>query len=253
MNPLSLLIPMADELSVLGLKINFGNFTHAAPDAYSLLGWIVWLPVLGAIFNGIWGRKLGRQAVYIAGVGAVAASFLLSCLTFLTLLKAGHSPPAEGAGEGAHAVNHALSFVMKAPSIQQVLGGLKVEWVPWDWFLAPTGPATGEMIRMRYVVDPLSGVMLLVVTGVGLLIHVYSAGYMSHDSGYWRFFAYLNLFIFAMLNLILGRQPRAALPGVGGRRPRVVPPHRLLVHQRRLRLRRAARPSSSTASATPRS
>ena len=204
MNPLSLLIPMADEVSVLGLKINFGNFTHAAPDAYSLLGWIVWLPVLGAIFNGIWGRKLGRQAVYIAGVGAVAASFLLSCLTFLTLLKAGHAQPAEGAAEGAHAASQALTFVMKVPSIQQVLGGLKVEWVPWDWFLAPTGPSTGEMIQMRYVVDPLSGVMLLVVTGIGLLIHVYSAGYMSHDGGYWRFFAYLNLFIFAMLNLILG-------------------------------------------------
>ena len=204
MNPLSLLIPMADEVSVLGLKINFGNFTHAAPDAYSLLGWIVWLPVLGALFNGIWGRKLGRQAVYIAGIGAVATSFLLSCVAFMTLLKSGHAQPAEGATEAAGAAHHALTFVMKVPSIQQVLGGLKVEWVPWDWFLAPTGPATGEMIRMRYVVDPLSGVMLLVVTGVGTLIHVYSAGYMSHDDGYWRFFAYLNLFIFAMLNLILG-------------------------------------------------
>jgi NADH-quinone oxidoreductase subunit L len=60
------------------------------------------------------------------------------------------------------------------------------------------------MIRVRYVLDPLSGVMLLVVTGVGTLIHVYSAGYMSHDKSYARFFAYLNLFVFAMLNLILG-------------------------------------------------
>jgi NADH-quinone oxidoreductase subunit L len=195
---------MADELSLLGLKIDFGNFTHPTPDTYTPLGWIVWLPVLGALFNGIWGKKLGRQAVHIAGIGAVAASFLLSCITFLTLLKAGHTQSAEGVSEGAHAAGRAITFVMKVPSIQQVLGGLDVKWVPWDWFLAPTGSGTGEMIRMRYVVDPLSGVMLLVVTGIGLLIHVYSAGYMSHDGGYGRFFAYLNLFIFAMLNLILG-------------------------------------------------
>ncbi|MFO0646718.1 MAG: NADH-quinone oxidoreductase subunit L [Polyangiales bacterium] len=200
----------ADQISVLGLRINFGNLTDSAPDTYSVLGWIVWLPVIGALINGIWGKKLGRQGVYIAGIGAVGASFLLSILAFFTLLKSGHAPAeaaagAEGAaGEAANAAHHMLSYVARAPSIQQVIDGVKISWAPWDWFLAPTGPHTGEMIRMRYVVDPLSGVMLLVVTGVGTLIHVYSAGYMSHDEGYARFFAYLNLFIFAMLNLILG-------------------------------------------------
>ncbi len=199
-----------DQISVLGLRINLGNLTDVTPDTYSVLGWIVWLPVIGALINGIWGKKLGRQGVYIAGIGAVGTSFLLSILAFFTLLKSGHAPAeaAEGAnaaaGEAAHAAQHMLSFVARAPSIQQVIDGVKIEWMPWDWFLAPTGPHTGEMIRMRYVLDPLSGVMLLVVTGVGTLIHVYSAGYMSHDAGYARFFAYLNLFIFAMLNLILG-------------------------------------------------
>lgn len=59
-------------------------------------------------------------------------------------------------------------------------------------------------VDIAYRIDELSLIMALVVTGVGSLIHVYSIGYMAHDPGYWRFFAYLNLFIFAMLNLVLG-------------------------------------------------
>ena len=175
-------------------KIDFGNLLHAAPDHYAILGWIVLLPLLGAIINGVWGKSLGRQGVYIAGITSVAASFALSLLAFVALLKANQHAPgaAEGAEGAGHAVQRALSFIP--------------EWSGkrWDWFLAPTGPNTAEMIHVRYVLDPLSGVMLLVVTGVGTLIHVYSAGYMSHDPSYARFFAYLNLFIFAMLNLILG-------------------------------------------------
>lgn len=59
-------------------------------------------------------------------------------------------------------------------------------------------------VDVAYRVDQLSVMMTMVVTGVGFLIHIYSMGYMSHDEGYWKFFAYLNLFIFAMLNLVLG-------------------------------------------------
>ena len=54
------------------------------------------------------------------------------------------------------------------------------------------------------LLDPLSAVMLFVVTGVGFLIHVYSTGYMAHEGGYYRFFGYLNLFMFSMLTLVLG-------------------------------------------------
>jgi NADH-quinone oxidoreductase subunit L len=57
--------------------------------------------------------------------------------------------------------------------------------------------------RWGYLIDPLTAVMLLVVTGVGFLIHVYSTGYMAHEGGYYRFFGYLNLFMFAMLTLVL--------------------------------------------------
>ena len=53
------------------------------------------------------------------------------------------------------------------------------------------------------LMDPLTAVMLLVVTGVGFLIHVYSTGYMAHEGGYYRFFGYLNLFMFSMLTLVL--------------------------------------------------
>src|SRR5678816_3338980 len=55
-----------------------------------------------------------------------------------------------------------------------------------------------------FLLDPLSSIWLLFVTGVGMLIHIYSVGYMSHESGYYRFFGYLNLFMFSMLTLILG-------------------------------------------------
>src|SRR6202041_2125826 len=54
-----------------------------------------------------------------------------------------------------------------------------------------------------FLLDPLTMIMLLVVTGVGFLIHIYSVGYMAHEEGYWRFFAYLNLFMFFMLTLVL--------------------------------------------------
>ena len=62
----------------------------------------------------------------------------------------------------------------------------------------------GLNVGFSYQVDQLSLVMALIVTGVGFIIHVYSIGYMHGDKSFWRFFAYLNLFIFAMMNLILG-------------------------------------------------
>ena len=67
------------------------------------------------------------------------------------------------------------------------------EWIPADRFVVDVG----------FVVDELTACLLIVVTTIGLLVHVYSIGYMSHDPGYWRFFAYLNLFMFSMLLLVL--------------------------------------------------
>ena len=57
-------------------------------------------------------------------------------------------------------------------------------------------------ISFGLLLDPLSATMLMVITGVGFLIHIYSAGYMKEDTGFWRFFAYLNFFIFAMVLLV---------------------------------------------------
>ncbi len=174
--------------------IDLGSLFNPAPDGYSVLGFIVLLPLIGAMLNGILGSRSDRQTAYLAGVGSVALSFVLACVAFIALVKSGHPTEgaAEGVADGAETARRALSYV---PSY----GGHV-----WDWFTAPTGPTTVEMIHVRYVLDPLSGVMALVVTGIGTLIHVYSMGYMSHDRSYVRFFAYLNLFVFSMLNLILG-------------------------------------------------
>src|SRR5262245_13587470 len=82
------------------------------------------------------------------------------------------------------------------------------EAVQFTWIAGlPFHMADGRLARFTldwgYLLDPLSGVMILVVTGIGFLIHVYSTGYMAHDRGYYRFFGYLNLFVFFMLMLVL--------------------------------------------------
>ena len=84
---------------------------------------------------------------------------------------------------------------------------------------------------MGILYDPLSALFLLLITGVGGLIHVYSIGYMAHDERRARFFGYLNLFVASMLMLVLADGYLGAVPGLGGRRPRVVPPHRVLAAQ----------------------
>jgi len=167
----------------------FGNFLNAVPDQYSVLGLIVLLPLIGAVINGLFGSKIGRQGVYIVGVATVATSFLFSLLAFIALVKAGHANPSGGEGEAAQQAEHAAT---------------RISYVAWDWFRAPVGSATAVQIKFRYVLDALSGVMLLVVTGVGTVIHVYSTGYINHDKGFAKYFAFLNLFMFSMLNLILG-------------------------------------------------
>jgi NADH-quinone oxidoreductase subunit L len=77
------------------------------------------------------------------------------------------------------------------------------DWVPAGPYVSETGRLGDFVAEWGYLVDPLSAVMILVVTGVGFLIHVYSIGYMGHEGGYYRFFGYMNLFMFAMLTLVL--------------------------------------------------
>ncbi len=92
------------------------------------------------------------------------------------------------------------------------------------------GPVTLH-VGMDLLYDPLTALFLLLITGVGSLIHIYSIGYMEHDPRRVRFFGYLNLFVAAMLMLVMSENYLGAVPRLGGRRPRVVPPDRLLAAQ----------------------
>ncbi|HUI09757.1 MAG TPA: NADH-quinone oxidoreductase subunit L [Bacteroidota bacterium] len=133
-----------------------------------LTGLAVLLPLAGFLLNGLLGAKLRSEALSgIAGSGAVAGSFCVACTCFVQLL---------GLPPGARTID--------------------VPFFPWI-------AAGGLHADVAFQVDQLSVVMMLIVTGVGFLIHVYSIGYMHGDPGFARFFAYLNLFIVAMLILIL--------------------------------------------------
>jgi len=112
-------------------------------------------------------QALGRPGVFWFSCSTVFVSFLLSVTAFL----------------------HLLSLPPEARSFTDV-------W--YTWVQVGTFKANAA-----FLVDPLSAVMLLVVTGVGFLIHLYSVGYMNDDETVWRYFGYLNLFIFAMLTLVL--------------------------------------------------
>ncbi len=134
---------------------------------FNLIWLVPVLPLLGAAANGLLGRRLSGPAISWIASLPVAGSFLLSLLLLIGLLEL---PPA-----GREAVNS--------------LG----TWMRSGDFAA----------RFSFLLDPLSAVMIVVVSGVGLLIHIYSIGYMAGDPGYYRFFAYLNLFMFFMLTLVL--------------------------------------------------
>ncbi|WNG54889.1 NADH-quinone oxidoreductase subunit L [Archangium gephyra] len=142
---------------------------------------IIALPLLGAFICGVFGRMLGRANVYLVACAAVAGSFLLSLSAFLSV-----SPL-----EAAQAV--AMENAFSSGTIRYAFG-----YDFGTWFSAGT-----FRVNFGLMVDHLSGTLLLVITGVGFLIHLYSTSYMSHDDGYWRYFAYLNLFVAAMLTLVL--------------------------------------------------
>ncbi len=122
------------------------------------------LPLAGFLVNGLFGRKAPKGFVSAVAVGSVFFSFLWVLNSLLTL----------GAIEHTYVERYATWFRSGALSV-----------------------------GFDLAVDRLTAVMLLVVTGVGLLIHIYSTAYMADEGGYYRFFAYLNLFMFFMLVLVL--------------------------------------------------
>jgi len=141
------------------------------PLAVDFVRWIVLLPLLGAAVNFLAGarlqRELGKRAISIVGCGAVAAAFAFAAYAWATMLA-------------------------MAPADRFMLDHL------WRWIYV--GPLR---LDIAFWLDPLSMLMVLIITGVGGLIHIYSTGYMHEDESYWRFFAWLNLFTFAMLVLVL--------------------------------------------------
>ena len=139
--------------------------------------WLIPLfPLAGAALMFFFGRKLPNVGVNVICVGSV---FLAMCYAFGAIWQLVSRPVAECL------VSYNLFDWVPAGAMHTNAGKLMNFNVPW-----------GVMI------DPLTCVMLFVVTGVGFLIHVYSTGYMAHEGGYYRFFGYLNLFMFSMLTLI---------------------------------------------------
>ena len=146
------------------------------PDDFALLLVIICVPLLGAFVNGVFGKRAGKEAVALMALSAIGVSFVASVAAFLMLRDAQR-------GEVA------VRFV----------------WHGWEWMsLSGRMDLSRVPVEIAFSIDVLSGAMALIVTGVGFLIHLYSVKYMEEDPGYHRFFAYLNLFIFSMLVLILG-------------------------------------------------
>jgi len=128
------------------------------------------LPLAGFAVNGLLGRRLSKTAINAVAVGSVLLSFLWVLKTLSTLGVFGGGNPLEQAY-----TEHYYTWIQS--------GMLN--------------------IGVDLAIDRLTAVMLMIVTGVGFLIHVYAVGYMAHEGGYYRFFAYLNLFMFFMLVLVL--------------------------------------------------
>ncbi|HKQ58726.1 MAG TPA: NADH-quinone oxidoreductase subunit L [Candidatus Eisenbacteria bacterium] len=130
--------------------------------------WIIpGLPLAAVALNLVLGDRLGKRGTAWLACGAVGAAFVMALRAVLTLAA--------------------------LPPEQRAITETVYTWMRVGDFSA----------NVAFLLDPLSSVMVLVVTGVGFLIHVYSVGYMSHDPSFRRFFLYLNLFMFAMLTLVL--------------------------------------------------
>jgi NADH-quinone oxidoreductase subunit L len=131
-----------------------------------LIGLVPLFPLIGFIINGFFGKKMGKGLSGAIASIAILASFGLAVGVFMEV---------NGSETKSHVVN-------------------LFSWINSDTLKIP----------FEFLVDPLSALFLLIITGIGFLIHIYSIGYMSHDEGFARFFTYLNLFIFFMLLLVLG-------------------------------------------------
>jgi NADH-quinone oxidoreductase subunit L len=171
----------ADQLKGLAMEQLFDLYPAAH---FSLLGVILGLPLVGAFVNGVFGKRIGRDGVRAMGLMVMAAAFLTAVVSFVAL------------HHHAHGLHDEAGRIASNP---------RLVWTAWKWLSLSRGELQGTTtLQVSFAIDPLSATMMLVVTGVGFLIHLYSSSYMWKDAGFYRFFAYLNLFIFSMLVLILG-------------------------------------------------
>lgn len=131
----------------------------------SLVPLIPFLPLIGFLINGLFGKQLGKTAVGMVGAGSILASFALTVGCFNEIAASGQG------------ISSQLYQFLAVDSLT---------------------------VNFGFLVDQLSVWMMLIITGVGFLIHVYSIGYMHDDEGFHKFFAYLNLFVFSMLLLVMG-------------------------------------------------
>jgi NADH-quinone oxidoreductase subunit L len=141
------------------------------------------LPAFGAAVMFFFGRKVQKPAVSAVCVGVVVVAFLFACAAVWQYTGYAHDNP------GKPYENVLYTWLGTDTG--------HLNYAKHDGSLAPFHADVG------FLLDPLSIIWLLFVTGVGMLIHIYSVGYMAHEGGYYRFFGYLNLFMFSMLTLIL--------------------------------------------------
>ncbi len=140
--------------------------------ATSLLPAIIALPLVAAVAIGLFGRRLSRNVVHAMSIGVMSVAFTLSLRAFYAMAQVAES---------------------NADNPQIVFNA-------WTWAVSGI-----FQFDIAFCLDPMSAVLLLVVTGVGLLVHIFSTGYMRAESAYARYFFNLQLFVFAMLVLILGK------------------------------------------------
>src|SRR5580700_8190465 len=143
------------------------------------------LPAFGAAIMFFFGRKLQKATVSAVCVGTIVLAFLMAC----------------------GAVWQYSAWSSTAQNFHQPYEKLLYTWLGTDTghmtYTTQSGKPAEFRADVAFLLDPLSSIWLLFVTGVGMLIHIYSTGYMAHEGGYYRFFGYLNLFMFSMLTLIL--------------------------------------------------
>src|SRR3989338_1853343 len=138
--------------------------------------WLIPLfPAAGALLMLLVGKKLPQAVVSWVCPGSVLVSFLFSVGAVVQLTS------------------------LPEPIYEKIV----YTWLPGSVFYMGNGQTAQLQADWGFLLDPLSAVMILVVTGVGLLIHVYSVGYMAHEGGYYRFFGFFDLFMFSMLTLVL--------------------------------------------------